>query len=146
MHSLHHDYLYQTLLPDFYQLPLGGAAAPPRERQFVNFFNKVPLYFSEQIRVLPGATADYVPLGLSGPLDAQQTDVPAVRQLLANMLHPDLAVGQPEATALPAPHFHYEATYLLARATGLPVSGKLTVYARVGEVYNQQYTLSIKRV
>ena len=145
LQSLHHDYLYQTLLPNFYQLPLAGATVPGRGRQFSSFFNKVPLYFAEQVRVLPEATPDYLSLGLHGTLDTQQTDLPAVRELLAKLLQPDSAAGQAGA-ALPAPHFHYEATYRLARATGLPVSVELTVYARVGEVFNQQYTLSIHRL
>jgi hypothetical protein len=44
------------------------------------------------------------------------------------------------------PHFQYEATYALDPATGLPLSAELTVYARLTDLYNKQYTLTLQRL
>jgi hypothetical protein len=142
LESLHYDYLYQALLPGFYQQPLAGPA-PVRPRQFAQFFAKTPLWFSEQLTVLPDAPAGQVRLRLGGALDAQLTDVAAVRGHMAQAL--GLAT-EARAATLPAPHFHYEATYTLALATGLPVGVALSVYARAGQLYNKEYTLTISRV
>ena len=42
------------------------------------------------------------------------------------------------------PHFQYEATYALDLATGLPLNAELTVYARLTDLYNNQYTLTLQ--
>lgn len=145
--SLQHDYLYQTLLPDFYLYPLGDVAAPPRQRWFTNFFDKVALCFSEQLEVLPSTTSEHLLLRLHGTLDTQQTNLTAVREAITKALQLALPPSETlDATALPAPHFHYEATYTIEQNTGLPLRSELTLYARAGQVYNKQYSLSINRL
>ena len=139
LQSLSYDYLYQALLPNLYHQPLAGPAAQMRSRQFASFFDNTTLWFSERTTLLPEAPAGQVRLRLEGALDTQKTDVAAVRGHIAQAL--GLA---PEA--LPAPHFHYEATYTFALATGLPTSVELSVYARAGQLYNKEYTLTISRL
>lgn len=145
LQALQYDYLYPALLPLRYYPPAG--AARPVLRQFANFFDKTALWFSEQAVVEPTDNPEQLTLALRGTLDAQQTDVPAVQQLIATALRQAVP---PAGTAalpaqLPAPHFCYEATYLLAAATGLPLHLDLRVYARVGELFNKEYTLTITR-
>ena len=140
LQSLQHDYLYQTLLPNVYNQPLSGAA--PRWRQFSNFFDKVSLWFAEQAEALP---TEPPTLRLHGSLDAQRTDVAQVTALISNQLHlaPAPVAMPPLPAVIPAPHFQYEAMYTLAPATNLPAHVELTVYARAGELYNKQYTLTL---
>lgn len=140
--SLQQDYLYQTLLPDFYNRPLSGPAAP--SRQFVNFFDKTTLWFAEQATVQPAPAPGQLLVQLQGTLDRQKTDVPAVEARLAAALQ--LAApsgGFPET--LPAPHFHYEAAYTLG-ATGLPQQATLTVYVRAGQLFNKEYNLTLTQL
>ena len=145
--SLQHDYLYQTLLPNFYLYPLGDAAALPRQRWFTNFFDKVALCFSEQVEVLPSATSQHLLLRLHGTLDTQQTNLTVVCEAITKALQLPQPPGETSnANVLPAPHFHYEATYTIELATGLPLCGELTLYARAGQVYNKQYALNINRL
>ena len=141
LHSLGHDYLYATLVPDFYAKPLGGAASPARTRAFSQFFDKLPLYFTEQLEVLPAEGTETLTLVCRGTLDTQQTNVAAITALIAK------AMGQ-AADAEPAvvPYFHYEATHVLDRATGLPRQVELKVYGRLTERYNKQYSLTISRL
>ena len=143
--SLQQDYLYQALLPDFYSQPLDNLAAQPRPRQFVNFFDKTPLWFAEQATVQPGAATGQLLVQLQGTLDRQKTDVAAVQAHLAAALQ--LAAPSGAAPApLPAPHFHYEATYTLAVATGLPQQAALTVYVRAGQLFNKEYHLTLTQL
>jgi len=143
LRSLQHDYLYQTLLPAVYEQPLSSTGKSPRTRQFSNFFDKTSLWFLEQLVLLPTSTTEHLLLRLSGNLDAQKTDLTAVHEHIAQDLH--LATGT-EAAALPAPHFHYEATYRFELTTGLPASIELILYARAGQLYSKAYTLTISRV
>lgn len=145
--SLQHDYLYQTLLPNFYNQPLASRDAPARSRRFTSFFDQVPLWFWEHVRVQPAETPEQLTVRLQGTLDAQKTDTAAVQALMVKALElaPSPAGAPPLPTPLPAPHFAYEATYVLAQPTGLPLSVDLTVYARLNEVYNKQYSLTITR-
>jgi len=55
------------------------------------------------------------------------------------------ALGLP-AAAEPAPHFGYEATYVVEQATGSLGELTLTVYARLAQLYNKQYTLTVQRL
>ncbi|HEX8659039.1 MAG TPA: hypothetical protein VF690_15970 [Hymenobacter sp.] len=135
--SLRHDYLYAALVPDFYAQPLGGAV--PRTQEFSQFFDKLPLWFSEQVAVFPAATGDARTVVRRGKLDTQQTDVAAIRGLMA-------AAAGPAADPAVAPHFHYEATHVLDQHTGLPQRVDLTVYGRLADCYNKQYTLTLTRV
>jgi len=146
LRSLEHDYLYQALLPDFYEQPLGQPGAA-RVRRFSNFFDKLPLCFNEQATVLPGSEAGLLALELTGTLDAQQTDVVAVRAQIAQALRLVAASGEPASAGpeVPAPHAGYRAVYVLNQATGLPVSVELTLYARAGQLFNKQYTLTLTR-
>jgi hypothetical protein len=136
LHSLRHDYFYHALVPDFYAQPLDGPTQPVRMQKFSQFFDKQPLWFLERIEVLPTAPDEALTLLLRGTLDYQKTDVAAIGKLMA------AAVG---AAADPAavPHFHYEATHVLDRQTGLPQRVELTVYGRLADVYNKEYNLTI---
>jgi hypothetical protein len=144
--ALQYDYLYQHALPLRYYQP--AEAASPTLRQFANFFDKTPLWFAEQAAVAPGDNAAQLTLTLRGTLDAQKTDVAAVSRLIASELRQAVppAGTPPLPHALPAPHFSYQATYTLAIATGLPLAMELSVYARVGEFYNKEYTLTSTRL
>ncbi|WP_046244101.1 hypothetical protein [Hymenobacter terrenus] len=139
LRSLRHDYLYQTLLGDFYDQRLGTAADAARTRGFSQFFDDLPLWFSEQVEVVPIAADEPMTLALKGTLDSQQTDVAAIRELMMQ------AVGAAADPAL-APHFKYEATYVLDPDTGLPFRVELTVYGRLAELYNKEYTLTLQRI
>jgi hypothetical protein len=145
MGSLQHDYLYQTLLPDFYNQSLSGSAAPSRTKQFANFFDKTPLWFSEQATVQPGQLPDQLLVRLQGSLDRQKTDVAAVQAHVVAALQLASPAGAPPSD-LPALHFHYEATYTLAVATGLPQQAALTVYVRAGQLFNKEYHLTLTQV
>lgn len=141
--SLQQDYLYQTLLPGFYNRPLDNQTARPR--QFVNFFDKTPLWFAEQATVLPDPATGQLRVRLHGALDRQQTNLAAVQAHLAAALQLAAPSGAaPEA--LPTPHFHYEATYTLAAATGLPQQAALTVYVRAGQLVNKEYNLTLTQL
>ena len=138
LRSLEHDYLYRTLVNDFYDQPLGQDRGPARRRGFSQFFGALPLWFSEQVTVVPGAAGDALALELRGTLDLQQTDVAAIGRLMAD--------ASPAADPHEAPHFHYAASYVLDPATGLPVTVNLTVYGRLAEHYNREYTLTLQRI
>jgi hypothetical protein len=144
LRSLRNDYLYQALVPDYYGQSLGELGGPMRARQFANFFDKTDLWFTEQVAWEPGPTPQQLTLRLTGTLDVQKTDVAGVHKLIANALS---LVPPPAgaATVLPAPHFHYAATYVLEQSTGLPFEVALSVYARAGLVYNKEYTLTLTR-
>ena len=139
LHSLQFDYLYQTLLPGRHQPDVARPA-----RQFAGFFDKTPLWFAEQAVVEPATEAGLLPLRLHGPLDAQRTDLFTVQAHQAKALQ--LAAPSQPPTALPPPHFRYEAEYSLELATGLLQQADLTVYARAGQLLNQEYHLTLKRI
>lgn len=145
LRSLQLDYLYQTLAPDLYAQPLAGPRAPTRERRFAGFFDGVPLCFAEQVVVLPATPAAPLALRLHGPLDAQKTDLAAVKSAIAAALQLAPAAG-PLPADVPEPHFCYEATYVLDVLTALPLRAELQVYARAGQLYNKEYTLIINRL
>ena len=136
--SLQHGYLYAALVPAWFAQPLGGAAAPARPRAFSQFFDKLPLVFAEQVAVRPAASGEPVTVACRGTVDAAQTDVAAIGRLMATAAN--LPADAPEV-----PHFHYEATHVLDAATGLPERVELTVYGRLAEHYNKQYTLTLTR-
>lgn len=145
--SLRHDYLYQVLLPGCYEQPLGEPTALPQLRQFANFFDKTSLWFTETTTVQAAAEPGHFVLRRHGPLDAQRTDVAAVVRLIDQAL---CLASPPVGTAplpaiLPAPHFHYEATYVLEAATGLLQRAALSLYARAGLLFNKEYTLTLTR-
>jgi hypothetical protein len=142
--SLQHDYLYQLLLPDFYDQPLGDNLSP-RPRQFSNFFNKTPLWFSEHTLVLPAAAPGQLAVRRHGQPDVQKTDVSAVRAHLAEALRL-ASPGQATPATLPSPHFHYEATYVLEQTTGLPEQATLTVYVRAEQLFNKEYNLTLTQL
>jgi hypothetical protein len=143
--SLGNDYLYQALLPDLYEQPLGKPGAV-RSRRFPNFFDKIPLCFAEQV-VVPSQEASQLALEITGTLDTHQTNVAAVQAQIAQALSlvPSPAEPVGPVAEVPAPHFGYQATYVLSPATGLPISVDLTVYARAGQLFNKQYTLTLTR-
>lgn len=137
--SLRHDYLYQTLVLDRYGQLLGGPNGTDQPRQFASFFDKLPLCFTEEVDVVSPPTDEAISLRLRGTLAPEKTDVAAIARLMAQ------AVG-PAAASAGAPHFHYTATYVLDPHDGLPLSVALTVYGRLTDLYNKQYTLTISRV
>lgn len=144
LRSLRHDYLYQTLVPDYFGQPLGGEGGPANSRQFANFFDKIDLWFAEQVTWEPGPAPEQLTLRLQGTLDKQKTDVEAVHQQISKAL----GLVPPPAGAgaeVPPPHFHYAATYVLETNTGLPFEVALSVYTRAGLVYNKEYTLTLTR-
>ena len=134
--SLRHDYLYQTLVFDRYDQPLSSRRG---YRQFASFFDKLPLWFTEEVRVEPQENSAFATLQLRGTIAPEKTDVAAIARLMAQ------AVG-PAAPPAAVPHFHYAATYVLDRQSGLPVTVNLTVYGRLAELYNKQYTLTLNRL
>ncbi|RZK28719.1 MAG: hypothetical protein EOO63_10615 [Hymenobacter sp.] len=144
--SLGHDYLYHSLLSDFYGQPLHRLAMG-RGRRFSNFFNKLALHFTEQLTVQPGPAAGLLTLVVAGMLNEQLTDMVAVQAQIAQALHLDPPSAGPQGTPaeVPAPHAHYQATHVLSLDTGLPVSVELVVYVRAGQLFNKQYTLTIMR-
>jgi len=139
LHSLSFDYLYQALLPGQYR---AGAERPAR--QFAGFFDKTPLWFTEEAVAGPATAEGLLPLRLQGALDAQRTNLRAVQARQAEIWQ-RVAQASPPAP-LPAPHFCYEATYAVEQATGLPQHADLTVYARAGQLLNQEYHLTLKRI
>lgn len=147
LNSLRHDYVYQTLLPDFYQLPGTKHPTPKPVRRFSNFFDKTALCFSEHRQLLPNDDPARTILFLSGRLDEQRTDLPAVRCQIEKALGMARAPAgtPPQPPEAPAPQFHYAATYVLETSTGLPISVALSVYARAGQLFNKEYTLVITR-
>ena len=146
LESLGYDYLYQALLPAFYEQPLGQPGVT-RPRWFPKFFDKVPLCFAERVAVRPDPTAGQLALELTGTLDTTQTDVAAVQAQITQALGGRQAADAPASPAaeVPAPHFGYQATYELSPATGLPERVELTAYARAGLLFNKQYTLTLTR-
>lgn len=145
LHSLHHDYLYQALVPALYNQPLGHPDHPGRSQRFANFFDKVPLCFSEHVRVQPGETPEQLILRLHGVLDTQNTDLAAIEKLIAHDFQTGSPAGTPVPDTIPPPRFQYEATYVVSRDTGLPLSVALNVFARAGQLYNKEYTLALTR-
>lgn len=147
LQSLQHDYVYQTLLPAIYQQRFTSSAPSARKRVFSNFFDKTSLVFSEEVALQPAEQPEQMTLVIRGTIDEQRTPIPAVATLISKDLQLAPApIGAPALPAvLPAPHFGYEATYVLDQPTGLPLSVDLTVYARAGELFNKQYSLTIAR-
>ena len=143
LRSLDHDYLYQALLPALYNQPLGRADHPGRPRRFAHFFDKVALCFSEHVRVEPGEAPEPLTLRLHGTLDAQTTDVAAIERRIAKEFQTSSPAGTPVPAVIPPPRFQYEATYVVARDTGLPQRVALNVSARAGLLYNKEYTLAL---
>ena len=137
--SLRHDYLYRALVLDRYDRPLGGPGEATSYRQFASFFDKLPLWFREEAEIVPSQPGGALTLQLRGTLAPEKTDVDAIAHLMAQ------AVG-PAAPSSEAPHFHYAATHVLDPQTGLPLTVDLTVYGRLADRYNKQYTLTITRV
>jgi hypothetical protein len=140
--SLRHDYLYQALVP------LHRRGEQPIARQFANFFDKKDLWFLESMEALPSSNSEQLVRRLSGTLDAHQTDKVAIKELINR----ELKIAEPTGSAvgvvgeLPMPRFFYEATAVLAADTGALVDLELSVHARLGQVFNKEYTLLLKRV
>lgn len=146
LQSLRHDYLYQTLVLGCCGPPL--PAAPARQRVFAQFFEGVPLCFAEHTSLLPTLEGALPTMQLHGPLDEQKTDLPALKVLLEAALRQEqpARAAQQLPQQLPAPHFHYQATYLPAAATSLPMQAEVQVYARVGEFFNKEYNLTLTQL
>ena len=72
-------------------------------------------------------------------LDELKTDVTAIHQPMREALALPAAAGS-------APHFGYEATYAVEPATSSLAELELTVYARLAQLYNKQYTLTIQQL
>lgn len=104
--------------------------------------SKTTLWFSERVEVLPGEAPEELTLRLHGALDTQQTDLATVQTVIAKALQ---EAPTSAGDAIPTPHFKYEATYVMEVRTGLPLSVDLRVYARAGQLYNKEYTLTISR-
>ena len=145
LQSLANDYLYQTLLLGYGELQPGQPVAHPRPRAFANFFDKQTLFFTEEVVATPGEVAGQLQVELRGLLDAQKTTVPAIEALIGQALRA-AAGAAPLPAELPPPSFAYQATYTLDQATGLPVHIALTVWVRVGQLYNKEYNLLINRL
>jgi hypothetical protein len=135
LYSLRHDYMYQAL---------AEAISPARpadglgQREFAQFFPHLNLWFTEAAATDTREQAG-VRFALRGALDEAKTDVAAIHELMR------AALGLP-AVAEPAPHFGYEATYVVEQATGSLGELTLTVYARLAQLYNKQYTLTVQRL
>jgi hypothetical protein len=144
LQSLQFDYFYQTLLASW----VGGAGPLATERTFPQFFPAAGLTFRQQARWQPATTAGLLSCTSTGTLDEQHTDLVALRQQVAAALagEPAAAPAGPRAGGQPALLAGYQATHLVEEASGLPVHIELTVYARLPELYNKQYTLLLTRL
>lgn len=141
LNSLQFDYLYSTL---FHLL---NKSASDSERSFPQFFENYGLWFSERLTWFPTEALNLATVIMRGTLDEQQTDVSAIGQWIATAL--DAVLSQPPnvpAASTSAPHFGYQATYVVEQTTGMPTRIELTVYARLGELYNKEYTLLFTRL
>lgn len=149
LRSLQHDYLYETLVKNMYNQAFALGRVYSQARKFSQFFAGTDLWFAEQLEVeKPRDDAELV-LVFRGKIDAEQTDVASIGRAIAAVLdaNPPPAGQVPVAAApetVPAPHFGYEARYEVEKATGLPAAVELTVYARLLDVYNKQYTLILR--
>ncbi|HEX8326842.1 MAG TPA: hypothetical protein VF629_04830 [Hymenobacter sp.] len=139
LNSLQFDYLYLTLFTLLKTPPIDDAG-----RTFPRFFENFALSFSEQLTHTSTEAPSLTTLVVRGTLDSQRTDVPAITQHIASAL----AAVRPSAPvdAALAAHFGYQATYVLTEATGLPERVEMTVYARLAEQYNKEYTLLLTRL
>lgn len=144
LNSLRHDYMYQVLGQ---VLSTGRAAARnagATSREFSNFFPHVSLWFTENKEAV-SAEDQQLRFALRGGLDATRTNVATIHQLMLTALAlPD--APPTAATTAPVPHFGYEAEYVVNQATGTLVDLTLTVYARLAQLYNKQYTLTVHRL
>lgn len=135
LHSLRHDYLYQVLGQVLSTAGTGPRNAGAASREFSNFFPHLNLWFREETEAFP-AEGQQRRFALRGVLDEAQTDVGAIHRLMRK------ALALPDATpaavpTAPVPHFGYEADYVLNQATGTLAGLTLTVYARLGLLYNK---------
>lgn len=144
LHSLQHDYMYQVLGQVLGTSSAGARGAGHASREFSNFFPHISLWFKESKET---AVTEQQPLRftLRGVLDEDQTNVAAIQQLMLTALA--LPSTAPElASTVPAPHFGYEANYTVDQTTNMLVDLTLTVYARLAQLYNKQYTLTVHRL
>lgn len=134
-HSLLHDYLYHTITDALRD----GALAGPTTREFPHFFPNLSLYFTEVRPTAPGGEG---PPGIlvRGTVDGSRTELAAIGQLMRAALE---AAGGPPPDPSLQPHFGYEAQYEPRPEHGYFFPLTLTVYVRLGSVYNKQYTLTL---
>ncbi|RZK95886.1 MAG: hypothetical protein EOO62_29720 [Hymenobacter sp.] len=143
LYSLRHDYMYQALAQAVSLAHGVARSAEGVSREFSEFFPHSSLWFAEANATVAVEQLN-VRFALRGVLDQAKTDVPAIQQLMRAALGlPAAAAGD---AAGPAPHFGYEATYAVEQATGVLTELTLTVYARLAQLYNKQYTLTVHRL
>ena len=95
--SLRHDYVYETLVKNIYDVALAPGRLYARSRGFSRFFADVDLCFAEQLEVAPAEAAGHVRLTCTGKIDAQQTDVPAVHRAIESLLRAEGPAAAPPA-------------------------------------------------
>lgn len=146
LHSLRHDYVYQALAASMRTLEPSASPAAPVLREFSQFFPKLNLCFQEtwQLVAIDAEGTHYV---VHATPVLQHLDTAAVRQAIHNAL-----ATNPAATPTPADapeeslQVGYEAAYTLDQTDGLPRHLHLTVYGRLAQRYNKQYTLTLTRL
>lgn len=145
LNSLRFDYVYQTLLDSWTTAAGNGRWVAPPEREFPQFFPTAGLQFNEQTSWEPAPTYGSLVRAIRGALDAQQTDMVAVREYLeASLAKGSVSVSKGSAQGMP--HIDYQATHLVDQASGLPVHIDLSVFARLTEIYKKQYSLQLTRL
>ncbi|WP_139921682.1 hypothetical protein [Hymenobacter sp. DG01] len=146
LYSLRHDYMYQALAMSLRASEQFNSPPIQVQREFSQFFPKLDLRFHET-RQLVAAEADGIHYTLRGSPDTQSIDTAAVRQAMHNALTTNPAAAPTPAGAPEEPlHLGYEAAYSLDQADGLPRHLHLTVYGRLAQRYNKQYTLTLTRI
>lgn len=145
LYSLRHDYIYQALLQPLEAAGTFGLQASSA-REFPNFFPNANLWFAVTKKQTVADERELV-VSLQGTLDAGKTNVTIIHQHMRAALAAGDTAATPTAELVETQlHFGYEATYVTERASNLLRELTLTVYARLAEHYNKQYTLTVNRL
>jgi len=147
--SLRHDYMYRTLLHITGRPLFPASQVSPQPVEFSQFFEDSSLWFTERMEVIP-SSVPHTTLAFRGALHEQATDMKTVRQHMQAASRPTSSKAAPcpaapdiVPTALSG---GYEASYELEVATGTPAAAYLSVYCRLADQYNKQYSLTLQRV
>lgn len=142
--SLHYDYFFDFLLKNIYQQRFESDQRYGQALVLPRFFASADLWCWERLELVPPRTPGRLALRLSGVLDRERTDVPAVVKQMLAALAAATDGGPVEILAVPQPTdlcFAYEAAYEVDALTGWPVSVEASVRCWLPAVYSKEYFL-----
>ena len=137
--SLRFDYFFGLFLKNVYQQEFTTSHTYTQQSSFPQFFSDVSVAFLETMTLVPTAGPQpHATLVFTGLVDEAHSNRAAVAHAIAARLG---------AAPVPADlHFDYEATCVLDKATGLPVSLDATVACGSRPRYQKEYTLTVRRI